>query len=261
MRYEDLKYSDEILPIIFRKDVRSKSSPPMLLHWHEAVELLLILEGEVLIQSNDETAIAREGDVVCVHSGHLHGYNPVGEKCTYYCLILPYELIGSKQLYETPLPLICNKEDTIRLFQRIVGMLEERPPFFKESARCSIVQLYISLAMAGGDQLPGTERRMTATVKAALEYIEAHYREELDVDCIACAVGVSRYHLCHIFKELTGKTLAGYWQSVRCNKARKMLLSGASVAEAAEACGFSSPGYFARIYQKHYSVLPSQDKV
>lgn len=261
MRYEDLKYSDEILPIIFRKDVRSKSSPPMLLHWHEAVELLFITEGEVLVQSNTETATAHPGDMVCVHSGHLHGYNPMGERCAYYCLILPPEVIGSQMLYQSALPLVQKGGECISLYRKVVDVLEEQPPFYKELAKSLLQQLYIALVACGGDQLPGTERRMTTTVKAALEYIEAHYNEELDVDRIARAVGVSRYHLCHVFKELTGKTLAGYWQSVRCNKARKLLLTGASVAEAAEASGFSSPGYFARVYQKHYSVLPSNDKV
>ena len=109
MKYENLKYSDDILPVIFRKDTRESHMSPMLMHWHKAVELLLILEGEAVIQSNDETAVARKGDVVCVHSGHLHGYTPLGESCTYYCLILPPEVIGSKQLYEAPLPLICNR--------------------------------------------------------------------------------------------------------------------------------------------------------
>ncbi len=261
MRYEDLKYSDEILPIIFRKDTRNKSMPLMLMHWHEAVELLLITEGEVLVQSDTETAIARTGDIVCVHSGHLHGYNPVGESCTYYCFILPPEVIGSAQLYQSALPLVHGGQESVALYRRAVEVLEDQPPFYKETAGSLLVQLYVSLATVGGAQLPGNERRMTAAVKGALEYIEAHFDEELDIERIARAVGVSRYHLCHIFKEITGNTPAGYWQSVRCTKARKMLLKGASVAEAAEACGFSSPGYFARVYQKHFSVLPSSDKV
>ena len=104
-------------------------------------------------------------------------------------------------------------------------------------------------------------RRMTAAVKEALGYIEVHFAEPLNIEQIARAVGVSRYHLCHVFKEITGKTLAQYWQNVRCAKARKLLKNGASVAEAADRTGFSSAEYFTKVYQKHFSVLPSSDKI
>ena len=259
MRYEDLRYSDEILPIIFRKDSCTRQAPGVLLHWHEAVELLWVVEGRLAAQSNTEYTVAEPGDVLCVHSNHLHGYSAVGEACTYYCLILPAQVIGSERLYQSALPL-KSRGESAELYRKIVTVLEEKNPFYQELAKSLIVQLYVCLAKEGGRELPGSDRKMTATVKAALGYIEEHYAEELDVEGIARSVGVSRYHLCHIFKEVTGKTLAGYWQNVRCDKAKKMLRAGASVAEAAEQCGFSSPGYFTKVYQKHFSVLPRQEK-
>ncbi len=261
MRYEDLRYSDDILPIIFRKDTRLQGDSTMLLHWHDAVELLLITAGEVLVQSNTETAVAHPNDIVCVHSGHLHGYNPVGEDCTYYCIILPQEMLPSESLYQSPLPLITALPEAVALYQKVIEVLEQKQGFYKEQAHSLLVQLYIALAECGGDQLPGTDRRMTTAVKEALQFIEGHYMEDLDIDRIARVVGVSRYHLCHIFKEVTGQTLSGYWQSVRCGKAKKLLSKGASVAEAAEKCGFSSAGYFCKVYQKHFFVLPSKDKL
>ncbi|MBR5782797.1 MAG: helix-turn-helix transcriptional regulator [Clostridia bacterium] len=73
-------------------------------------------------------------------------------------------------------------------------------------------------------------------------------------------MGISRYHLCHIFKIVTGNTASHYWQSVRCEKARRMLRKGHSVAETAEKCGFASPAYFSKVYRKCFSVLPGADK-
>ena len=260
MRYEDLSYRDEILPIIFRKDTRLKSAPPMLMHWHEAVELLWIQEGEVLVQSNTETVTASKGQVVCIHSNHLHSYASVGDKCTYYCVILAPEVVGCQQLYESALPLI-SEGGSARLFAQCVAVLEQQDLFYKQLAKSLLTELYICLAKEQGDQAPGSDRRMTAAVKEALGYIEVHFAEPLNIEQIARAVGVSRYHLCHIFKEITGKTLAQYWQNVRCAKARKLLKNGASVAEAADRTGFSSAEYFTKVYQKHFSVLPSSDKI
>lgn len=260
MRYEDLRYNERPWPLIFRKDTRTQQTPPMLLHWHEAVELLLIQEGEVQVQSNTETVIARPGEIVCIHSHHLHGYTSVGEKCTYYCLIPAPELVDSAALYQSPLPLVCRDQESVALYRQVVRTLEQEDDFYRELATGLLVQLYVRLVSCGGDQMPGNDRRMTAAVKDALAYIGEHYAEPLDVEGIARSVGVSRYHLCHIFKEVTGKTLSGYWQSLRCDRAKKLLARGVSVAQAAEQCGFSSPEYFTKVYQKHFSVLPRQDK-
>ena len=260
MRYEDLNYNDTILPIIFRDDIRRKDQP-MYMHWHEAVELLLMQEGCMKITSDTQRDQVQAGQVACIHSGHLDAYECIGESCRYYCLILPPEVLGSEELYQSTLPLVCRKEEIAELFRQIATALERKEDFYREQVRGMIAQLYVALVREGGNQTVGSDRRMTCAVKEALAYMEQHYAQELNVEQIARAVGVSRYHLCHIFKTITGKTLAQYWQSVRCDKARKMLKKGASVAEAAEACGFCSPGYFTKVYQKHFSVLPSEDKI
>lgn len=260
MRYENLNYNDSILPIIFRDDVRRKNQP-MYMHWHEAVELLLMQEGSMNIASDTRRETVRAGEVACIHSGHLHAYECIGQSCRYYCLILPPEVLGSSELYQSALPLVCRKAEISELFRKIARALEQKEDFYREQVRGMIAQLYVSLVREGGDQTVGNDRRMTRAVKDALAYMEQHYAEELNVEQIARAVGVSRYHLCHIFKTITGKTMAQYWQSLRCDRARRMLKSGASVAEAAEECGFCSPGYFTKVYQKHFSVLPSEDKI
>ena len=260
MRYEDLKYSDDILPIIFRRDERLPSVV-MHLHWHEAVELVLILRGEMYARNNGDSLRVPAGEIVCVHSNHLHCYDPVGESVEYYCFILPSQVIGSRALYQSPLPYHTKDEKSLALYREAVSVMEQKPPFYRETVKGLLMQLYARLANLQGEQTVADDRRMTAAVKAAMAYINEHLAQELDVDRVAEHVGVSRYHLCHLFKTVTGRTLAHYWQTVRCTAARKMLKKGASVAQAAEACGFASPAYFSKVYQKHFSVLPSADKM
>lgn len=260
MRYENLKYSDHILPIIFRQDSR-EPGVSMYMHWHEAVEILLIRQGKMHIVSNSHSAVVSEGQLVCVHSGHLHSYTALEGRCEYYCVILPAEALDWQDLYKSPLPLVSNSTQAAALMEKLAQIMEQCQPFYKEEARAVLAQLYVTLVRQGGGEVVGNERRMTVAVKQAIEYIGVHYAEELQVEQVAAAVGVSSYHLCHIFKAATGHTVSHYWQSVRCDKARAALRKGASVAEAAEQCGFSSPAYFTKVYQKHFSVLPSEDKM
>ncbi len=260
MRYEDLKYSDPILPIIFRRDSR-EPGVSMYMHWHEAVEILLIRKGRMHIVSNSNSAVVEEGQLVCVHGGHLHSYTALEGRCEYDCVILPAEALDSGALYNSPLPLVCNSAQAEALMEQLATTLEHRAPFYKEQARALLAQLYITLVRIGGDEVVGNERRMTVAVKQAIEYMGGHYDQPLSVEEIAAAVGVSSYHLCHIFKAATGQTVSHYLQCVRCDKARAALRKGASVAEAAERCGFGSPAYFTKVYQKQFGVLPSKDKL
>jgi len=68
-----------------------------------------------------------------------------------------------------------------------------------------------------------------------------------------------------LFKKETGETPLGYLNGRRMELAKKLLAGGASnrytqysVAQVAEACGFSEPLYFSRVFKKYAGVPPSE---
>lgn len=68
-----------------------------------------------------------------------------------------------------------------------------------------------------------------------------------------------------LFKKETGETPRGYLNGRRMELAKKLLAGGASnrytqysVAQVAEACGFSEPLYFSRVFKKYAGVPPSE---
>ena len=164
-------------------------------------------------------------------------------------------------MYQSALPRVTDDGEAVDWMKRLVETLTEQAAFYKEKGKGLLTLLYVRLAQISGEEQYGEETRPTPLVKKAVEYLNDHYYQpSVSVEKVAAAVGVSRYHLSHIFKEVTGKTLSGYWQSLRCERAKKLLAQGASVAQAAEQCGFSSQSYFCRAYQKHFGVLPSKDR-
>ena len=262
MRYEDLKYSDKILPLILRHDELKKNYHVMYMHWHDAVEILLMTHGKMRIFSGKERAVAEKGQLVCIHSGHLHLYESITEECRYFCLIFPRQALDSQELYQSALPRVTADPEAKKWMEHLVAALRAREPFYREKCRGLLAQLYVRLAFLGGEEMLDDEQRPTRLVKSAMAYLDTHYyRPDICVEKVAAKVGVSRYHLCHVFKEVTGKTLSGYWQGLRCDLARRHLMDGASVAQAAEKAGFASQSYFTRAYYKHFGVLPSKDKV
>lgn len=61
------------------------------------------------------------------------------------------------------------------------------------------------------------------------------------------------------FKEFTGKSPIEYRNDIRLNNAKKQLESGQyTVAETAEACGFSNLSFFTRLYKRKFGHTPKK---
>ncbi|MBK5201602.1 MAG: AraC family ligand binding domain-containing protein, partial [Spirochaetaceae bacterium] len=57
----------------------------MILHWHEEVEIIRVIEGELNISVDGRHYKATKGDIVFLSQGVLHSAIPT--KCIYECLV------------------------------------------------------------------------------------------------------------------------------------------------------------------------------
>ncbi|MES2296494.1 MAG: bifunctional DNA-binding transcriptional regulator/O6-methylguanine-DNA methyltransferase Ada [Pseudomonadota bacterium] len=92
------------------------------------------------------------------------------------------------------------------------------------------------------DQPPLAERH-AAAVAQACRMIEAA-EEAPDLDSLAAACGMSRFHFHRVFKAHTGITPKAYAAARRAGRVQRELGSAASVTEAIYAAGFNSSGRF-----------------
>nr|WP_315395432.1 bifunctional DNA-binding transcriptional regulator/O6-methylguanine-DNA methyltransferase Ada [uncultured Duganella sp.] len=91
--------------------------------------------------------------------------------------------------------------------------------------------------------LPPLAERQAALVAEACRLIDAA-DEAPDLDTLAAAVGVSRFHFHRTFKAVTGITPKAYAQAARARRLRAGLARQASVTQAIYAAGFNSSGRF-----------------
>ncbi len=94
-----------------------------------------------------------------------------------------------------------------------------------------------------------------AAEKAAM-YIEEHCTEEFYADELAALCGLSVSGLYTVFKKYTGVTPVEYKNNARIRLAQKMLVSGHSSEEIADALGFSSAAYFRKVFKNVTGMLP-----
>src|SRR5437763_10644348 len=93
--------------------------------------------------------------------------------------------------------------------------------------------------------------RQAAAVAQACRLIESS-AEPPSLERLANAVGLSRFHLHRLFREVTGVTPKAYAAAHRANRVRKELTQSATVTEAIYAAGFNSNG---RFYAKSSKIL------
>lgn len=92
----------------------------------------------------------------------------------------------------------------------------------------------------------------------AIQYINAHYFEDLNLDILAQNVFVSGYYLSHLFRREMGVTFSDYLTKVRVSRAKELLMEGRSVEDVSDCVGYRDGNYFIKIFKKYVGVTPSK---
>lgn len=99
----------------------------------------------------------------------------------------------------------------------------------------------------------------TALSNAAKAYIEAHSAEKFSLRAIAEALFVNGSYLLRVFKANTGHTLLAYHNSVRCERAKRLLMNEAMpISQIGDEVGFASSAHFSHVFKKVVGVTPSE---
>ena len=101
------------------------------------------------------------------------------------------------------------------------------------------------------------QRELRERISAVRGEMLRRMEEPWSVKSLSKAAGIGRSRLCSIYKELFGASPIDELIEFRLRKARYMLSGGrCTVAETAEACGFSSIQYFCRLFKRRTGETP-----
>jgi len=96
------------------------------------------------------------------------------------------------------------------------------------------------------------------SVTRARAFIAEHQQEDLTLDVVARAVGMSSFYFCKIFKRATGLTFTDYLARVRVETVKQLLLNPHTrISEAAYAAGFQSLSQFNRVFRRVAGEAPT----
>jgi two-component system response regulator YesN len=102
---------------------------------------------------------------------------------------------------------------------------------------------------------------MDPRITHVASFIRNNYHRRLTLTEMADTVNLSRWRLCHLFKESTGTSPERFLTQVRLAKAKELLeREFLTVKEVMNRVGMSDASYFARSFKAAFGITPAKYK-
>lgn len=122
-----------------------------------------------------------------------------------------------------------------------------------------IVHLFRPYGEGGANAQAATGGMTGPRLRRVVEYIEAHFSEDLSLCTLASLVGVSVHHFNDVFKAETGVAPHHFLIERRVHRAKELLLgSSMPIAEVAVAVGFSGQSHFSLHFRRLTGTTPAR---
>lgn len=122
------------------------------------------------------------------------------------------------------------------------------PAEVQQMRKSAATQAYDHYA-SGGDQ----------AIEVALQYIRAHFHEELSLEKVAAIVYLNPVYFSQLFKQKTGNGFKEYVTQLRFDRAMELLRdSELKVGDIAERVGYPDVRHFSQIFRKKTGYTPSE---
>ena len=260
-KYETIKYNDKLpAKIELCGDFDSE------VHWHKEIELIYLGKGKLTVLKNGDEYSLNKGDIFLINSGEIHQLIPEnGGDIELLTLHMSYDFVKSfeKQLdvysfvvapdsqaeQELKKYMIELSDSTLSALQQYAVIMNILHVLFERCCRDKQISLY------------GNCKVTFRNAKVAMEYIEEHYREELNLNVMAELVGLNPIYFSKYFKDSTGMGFTAYVNSIRLKHALEDIMDGnMSIADAASYNGFPSVKSFETACKRSYGLTPLQFK-
>ena len=127
-----------------------------------------------------------------------------------------------------------------------------------DSLQQSAQNLLLEIAASGTEKPPLSGRPVDSRVLEAASFMHEHFRENISLQEVAEAIGISPAYLARIFKDSTGYTVNQYIIHCKIGYAQMLLMyePGYTMKEISEKSGFSSVQYFYANFRRHTLCTP-----
>ncbi len=229
-------------------------------HIHDQFGVGLLIHGAQVSFSGRGEVQAHEGDVITVNPGEVHDGRPIGGdvRCWQMLYLDPGKVESIALALDLPRgvelhhPVLID-QDVTRSFVKLLSQLRESQPtrdyLALESALLSAFAPLLGVPDPKTTCIPAGVRTVRAMIEEAPEM-------PLSLDEMSRLAGLGRYQFLRIFKRATGLPPCSYRLQLQLQMARRLILAGTPLAEAAAHAGFADQAHMTRHFARSYGVRP-----
>lgn len=248
-----------------------------LYHWHSDIELLLIIEGSVMLNTAKQQYELKKDDLFFVNRNEIHSLVRTKENNTILALQFT--------------PKFCNAYfPTLQRIKFVEKHLKynENPDLWKEIRKylTDIVMDYykkdngyqlklmstlnmivfrvlnnIEYEEIDEDKISNEEKSLTR-LNRIINYIQDNYMNKISLKDLASYENLDMYYLSHFIKKKLGISFQEYVNKVRLEKAVDLIThTNKKHLDICIECGFSDYRYLSKLFFKEYGCTPLQYKM
>lgn len=276
-RSEKVQYSDTAYPIYIRRGILSHypnyTAPS---HWHDDIELIAILDGEMDYNVNGEITTLRKGQGIWVNARQMHfGFSDSKTECDFICILLHPMLLCATPAYEQNfvLPVIRNHgapfvflDPNIHWQKAILEQIYymdqskgQKTAPLKVQSSFSVIWYLLYENIPPENHIVNTKSNDLTATRNMVGFIQKNYTRKISLKEIALSGAVGQSKCCKLFAKYFGQTPNTYLNQYRLNKSLEHLQnSDMSITEIALSVGFSGASYYTEIFRKYFGKSPTE---
>lgn len=257
---------------------------PIRPHWHYYMEILFMLKGTALVESDEKTYLLKTGDMAALPPKSIHAiYNKPGEHENLLYYVIKFDLnrfrenISYVPQLKSAVLQAMNAPDVSFHFssESLCGF-----PVFEFVSRCveeaesrhygyyMMMHSYLNCILVNMLRIwrengftPSYEVSVPSdySIDTITEYIDAHSDQPLKVEQLAAHCNMSYSFFAKQFKQLYGRSCKEYIEYIRIIKTEDMLLfTDYDLTYISQAAGFSDCSHMIKTFRKYKNITPKQ---
>ncbi len=272
VEFDEVEY-----PVTIRRDFLSAfPNYEMESHWHDDVELLLVLSGQMTCIVNGEQKEICRDEGIFINARQVHGVMSAEHcECEYVMVRFhPMILCATREIenrFVTPVianenyPFQVLKQDiewersVLDAILRIYYMRHETT--MEISALGQIFVIWEQIFTHSG-RVPAKIRESTpqlTQLKKMISFIAENYQRKITLDDICLSGNMGKTSCCQVFQKYLNQTPNNYLTVFRLRKGAEMLVAtDMPIVDISYEVGFSGASYFSEAFKKHMGGMPSE---
>ena len=231
-------------------------------HVHEEYALGRIEAGALSFRYRGAQVVAPTGSLSLAQPGVPHdGASAVPEGWRYHMLYLPPTALAQALPDGASLPHfrpgVIEDAALADLFGRVHGllMMPKAPSLAKQTRLLALLAAWIARHSDDHPAAPSIGREPGA-VGQALAILAERFAEDVRLEELSVATGLSPWHLARAVTRHTGLPPHAHLLEYRCRAARDRLAGPESLADIALAVGFADQSHLTRVFRARFGLPP-----